>query len=325
MTELPPEARVQHHLIVGDGVIGRATAQALLARGQPVVLASRRPPAPGDGDVSRLSLDALDNTALRAAAKGASHLYLTLGLAYSASVWQRDWPRIMRHAIDAALANGAGLVWFDNLYAYGPLPLRVPMREDHPIDPPSRKGRVRAALLAMLREAGEQRGLRWLIARSADFYGPDVRLSILYSAAIERQLQGRTAFWLGDADARHSFTYTLDAGRALARLALDEAAWQQSWHLPTASPAPTPRELLMESARLLGAPPRVQRLPVALVRALGLAMPLLREVGEMLYQNQQDYVFSSEKFMARYPDFRVTPYREGLATMVASLRAPGPP
>ena len=73
MTELPPEARDQHHLIVGDGVIGRATAQALLARGQPVVLASRRPPAPGDGDVSRLSLDALDNTALRAAAKGASH------------------------------------------------------------------------------------------------------------------------------------------------------------------------------------------------------------------------------------------------------------
>ena len=314
-----------HHLIIGDGAIGRATALALRQDGQDVVLATRGSQPDGHDDVPHQALDALDGRALRAAAQGTSHLYLTLGLAYRSAVWERDWPRIMDHAIDAALAHDAGLIWFDNLYAYGPRPLKVPMREAHPIDPPSRKGRVRARLLELLRQAGAQRGLRWLVARSADFYGPHVRLSILYSAAIERQLQGRAAFWLGDPDARHSFTYTLDAGRALARLALDEAAWQQSWHLPTASPAPTPRELLMESARLLGAPPRVQRLPVALVRALGLAMPLLREVGEMLYQNQQDYVFSSEKFMARYPDFRVTPYREGLATMVASLRAPGPP
>lgn len=312
------------HLIVGDGVIGRATAQALRQLGQNVVLASRHPVTTDDVDMPQMALDALDGPALGAAAEGASHLYLTLGLAYRASVWERDWPRIMRHAIDAALAHGAGLIWFDNVYAYGPLPLRVPMREDHPIDPPSRKGRVRAALLTLLREAGEQRGLRWLIARSADFYGPEVRLSILYSAAIERQLQGRAAYWLGDPDARHSFTYTPDAGRALARLALDEGAWQQTWHLPTASPAPTPRELLAESARLLGAPAGVHRLPVALARALGLAVPLLREVGELLYQNQQDYVFSSEKFMACYPDFRVTPYDEGLAAMVASLHAPAP-
>ncbi len=307
------------HLIIGDGVIGRATAQALRARGQNVCLGSR---TPATNDRPHLRLDALDGATLQAAASGASHIHLTLGLPYRAAVWERDWPRIMQNAIDAALAHGAGLVWFDNIYAYGPLPLQVPMRENHPLVPPSRKGRVRAALLDMLRDAGDRHGLRWLVARSADFYGPDVRLSILYAAAIERQLQGRTAFWLGDPDARHSFTCTSDAGRALALLALDEGAWQQSWHLPTASPAPTPRELLAISARLLGAPTRVRRLPVALVRVLGLAVPLLREVGEMLYQNQQDYVFSSEKFMARYPDFRITPHDEGMAAMVASLRPP---
>lgn len=308
-----------HHLIIGDGAIGRATALALRQDGQDVVLASRGSQPAGHDDVPHQALDALDGRALRAAAQGTSHLYLTLGLAYRIGVWQRDWPRIMHNAIQAALASGARLLWFDNVYLYG-TPLQVPMRENHPIDPPSHKGRVRARLLAMLLEAEDRHGLRWLVARSADFYGPDVRLSILYAAAMERQLQRRAAWWLGDPDRRHSFTYVPDAGRALARLALDDGTWQQSWHLPTASPAPTPRELLMESARLLGAPPRVQRLPVALVRALGLAMPLLREVGEMLYQNQQDYVFSSEKFMARYPDFRITPYAEGLTAMIASLR-----
>ena len=319
MSPPAPPTRLRH-LIIGNGVIGRATAQALHALGQDVTLASRGPSAPADSNTPHLSLDALDGAALHAAARGVSHLYLTLGLPYRAATWERDWPSIMRHAIDAALAHDAGLVWFDNVYAYGPLPLHVPMREDHPIDPASRKGRVRAVLLDLLHEAGAQRGLRWLVARSADFYGPDVRLSILYSAAIERQLQGRAAFWLGDPDARHSFTYTPDAGRALARRALDDGAWQQSWHLPTASPAPTPRELLAASARLLGAPAQVRRLPIPLVRALGVFVPLLREVGEMLYQNQQDYVFSSEKFMARYPDFRITPYAEGLAAMVDSLR-----
>ncbi|HOB67575.1 NAD-dependent epimerase/dehydratase family protein [Ottowia sp.] len=317
----PPLTLCTHHLIVGDGVIGQATAQALRALSQPVTLASRHAPTRATAHVPHLVLDALDGAAMRAAATGVSHLYLTLGLPYRAAVWQRDWPRVMRNAIDAALAHGARLLWFDNVYAYGPLPLRVPMREDHPIDPPSCKGKVRAGLLTMLQQAGEREGLRWLVARSADFYGPDVRLSALYSAAIQRQLRCRVACWLGDPDTLHSFTYTPDAGRALARLALDDAAYQQSWHLPTAAPAPTPRELLTASARLLGAPTDVHALPLPLIHVLGLAVPLLREVSEMLYQNRQSYVFSSEKFMRRYPDFDVTPYAEGLRAMVESFRA----
>ncbi len=39
----------------------------------------------------------------------------------------------------------------------------------------------------------------------------------------------------------------------------------------------------------------------------------------MMYQTESDYVFSSDKFMARYPDFPVTPYDEGLKAMVESF------
>ena len=305
------------HLIIGDGVIGRATAQALRTHGQDVCLASRTPAA---NDLPHLRLDALDGAALHAAASGASHIHVTLGLPYRAAVWERDWPRIMQNAIDAALAHGAGLVWFDSVYAYGPLPLQVPMREDHPLAPPSRKGRVRKHLLRMLGAAGARQGLRWLVARSADFYGPGARLSLLYVAAIERQLQGRSAWWLANADRPHSFTYTPDAGRAMALLALAADTWQQSWHLPTASPAPTPRQLLAESARQLSLPPRLQVLPLPSLRLFCPFDGLLREVLPMLYQNRQDYVFDSSKFMARFPDFRITPYAQGLATMVEAFR-----
>lgn len=309
-----------HHVIVGDGVIGQGVADELARLGHQLTLASRSGCASASARHPHLRLDALDAHALREAARGATHLYLTLGLRYDARVWQRDWPRVMRNAIEAALAADAVLVFFDNVYAYGPLPLRVPMREDHPMQPPSRKGQVRAQLPALLAQAQQAQGLKWVIGRSADFYGPHVRQSPLFVAAIERQLRGKAAQWMGKPDARHSFTYVPDAARALVRLALDEGAWQRAWHLPTPVHAPTPRQLLMQSARLLQAPERIQTLPDALLCVLKLFVPALREYGEMLYQNRQDYVFSSQAFMARYPDFVVTPYEVGMARMVESLR-----
>lgn len=308
------------HLIVGAGPIGRMTAQALLASGARVTLASRSTPLP-ETTVPHVCLDARDGAALMQAAQGAGYIHLTLGLRYQSATWERDWPRIMNHAIAAATQNQAGLVWFDNVYAYGPAPLRVPMDEDHALHPPSRKGRVRAQLLQLLADAGQQRGLRWLVARSADFYGPGaMRQSMLYVLAMQRQVHGRAAWWLGDPDALHSFTYAPDAARAMVRLTLDAGAWLQAWHLPTAAPACSARELLALSAHLLEAPDTVRAVAPAWTRLGSLLVPALREVSEMLYQFRQDYVFSSARFQRRYPDFHITPYRDGIAATAAALR-----
>ena len=109
---------------------------------------------------AHIALDALDARAVHEAARAASHIHLTLGLPYRTRVWQRDWPRVMQATIDAALAHDAVLVFFDNVYAYGPLPLTVPMREDHPLQPPSCKGAVRASLGRLLARAQHERGLK---------------------------------------------------------------------------------------------------------------------------------------------------------------------
>lgn len=309
------------HLIVGDGVIGCAVADELARRGLPHALASRTPPAAQAHAAAHRQVDALDAAGLHAACAEASHVYLTLGLPYDTRVWQRDWPRVIENTLAAARAHGFRLVMFDNVYPYGPAPLQVPMREDHPQQPATRKGAVRKAIDDRLWRAVAEEGLRLVIARSADFYGPGVRNSLLYAAAIERQLQGKTAQWLGSPDRLHSYTYTLDAARGLVVLALDEGAYGQAWHLPTMAPAPTTRALLEQSARLLGAPGTVQVLPRPALALLQWFVPVLREVREMLYQNDGDYVFSSERFQRRYPDFRITPYAEGLEAMVRSLQA----
>lgn len=308
------------HLIVGDGAVGHAVAQELARRGLPHALASRSAPTAAPTATPHRCVDALDRQALLRASADASHVYITLGLPYDARVWQRDWPLVIENFIAAAREHGFTLVFFDNVYPYGPAPLRLPMDEDHPQQPGTRKGKVRKALDDRLLRAAREEGLRLVIARSADFYGPGVRNSMLYQAAIQRQLKGKAAQWLGHPDQPHSYTYTLDAARGLVRLALDEGALGQVWHLPTAEPAPSSRQLLEISARLLGAPTQVQAMPGWLLAGLKWFMPLLREVDEMLYQARDPYVFSSARFMQRYPDFQATPYEEGMKAMVDSLR-----
>jgi len=308
------------HLVVGDGVIGCAVADELARRGVPHALASRHaPPQPQRAGAHRI-VDALDAASLQEASADASHVYLTLGLPYDTQVWQRDWPKVIKNTLACARTQGFRLVMFDNVYPYGPPPLQVPMREDHPQHPVTNKGLVRKAIDDQLWRAVNEEGLKLVVARSADFYGPNVRNSMLYSAAIERQLQGKAAQWLGNPDRLHSYTYTLDAARGLVELALDEGAFGQVWHLPTMAPPPTTRALLEQSARLLGAPPTVNVMPRPLLALLQWFVPVLREVREMLYQNEDDYVFSSERFLQRYPHFRVTPYAEGIEAMVRSLQ-----
>jgi hypothetical protein len=72
------------------------------------------------------------------------------------------------------------------------------------------------------------------------------------------------------------------------------------------------------AAEALGVAPRVAVLPAWMMKTLGLVVPMMRELAEMLYQNDSDYVFDSSKFERRF-SFTPTPYAEGIR---ASIRAP---
>jgi hypothetical protein len=60
--------------------------------------------------------------------------------------------------------------------------------------------------------------------------------------------------------------------------------------------------------------------PGWIVRVAGLFSTTMREVGEMLYQNESDYVFDSTRFERRFT-FAPTPYEEGLRETVRQMRA----
>lgn len=52
-------------------------------------------------------------------------------------------------------------------------------------------------------------------------------------------------------------------------------------------------------------------LPLWMVRLIGLFVPIMREMPEMMYQYDRDYVFNSDKFENQF-GMHATPYPEGV-------------
>lgn len=304
----------RHTILGAGGVIARELTDALQAQGAHVRLASRRVQSAPAGTEHMLA-DLLDAGAVDRAVAGSDVVHLVAGLRYDTAVWQSEWPRVMAHAIEACLRHGARLAFFDNVYAYGQVD--GPMTEDTPFNPCSRKGEVRAAIAATLLDAMRHRGLTALIARSADFYGPGATNSLIESVVVARLRAGKTPQWVGRPDAVHTFTYTPDAGAALARLTLEPTAWGQTWHLPTSAEAMTGDRLVRLANELAGRPQRVQVAPRWLLRAMGWFVPILRENDEMMYQFEHDYRFDSRKIERAF-GLRATGYREGMQRTLAS-------
>ncbi|NTW42722.1 MAG: NAD-dependent epimerase/dehydratase family protein, partial [Cellulomonadaceae bacterium] len=276
-----------HVVLGGNGIIGRQTVRTLLADGHTPASVGRRA-STSEGAVSVIA-DLLDHTDVARALRGAQVAYLVAGLPYSSRVWAQQWPVVVGNTIDAALEHGTHLVYLDNVYAYG----RVdgPMTESTPINPCSRKGRVRAAALERLDEAAA-RGLAVTIGRSADFYGPGASTSVFNTFALDKIVAGKTATWLLDADQPHSLTYTPDIGRALAVLGTADLARGRTWHLPTA-PALTGRQYVQLAA---GLDARVAVMGSALLRVGALFNTAARETLEMRYQYTAPYVLDSTAF-----------------------------
>jgi nucleoside-diphosphate-sugar epimerase len=121
---------------------------------------------------------------------------------------------------------------------------------------------------------------------------------------------------MGSLNFQHSFTYTPDAAKATALLGNTSAAYNQVWHLPTASNPFTGKEWVHFIAREMGVKPKCQVAAKWMVRIIGLFVPVMREMPEMMYQYDRHYVFNSHKFEQRF-NFIPTPYLEGIKNIIA--------
>src|SRR5579872_3866395 len=309
-----------HTVLGAGGTIAEHLTGELITRGLPVRLVSRHPvPVLG---ATLLPADLTDPDQTLLAIDGSAVVYLCVGLPYDFRIWRRQWPRIIDNVIAACRSTGSKLIFFDNVYMYGRTD--EPMTEDTPYDPSSRKGDLRARLATQLMSEVRKGNITATIARAADFYGPAAdKTSIPNLLVFQRLAKGQKAQWLVNAHARHSFTYVPDAAKALAILAMDESAWNQVWHLPTASQPLTGAEFIDRAAASLHRAGRYTVLQKWMVRLGGLFDRTTAELYEMLYQYEFDYLFDSTKFETAY-SFQPTSYEEGIRTIGSQSIATGP-
>lgn len=216
-------------ILGANGVIGHELSRHLSAYTDRIRQVGRRPRRVHSTD-DLFTADLLDAKATADAVAGSSVAYLVAGLKYDHRVWQEQWPRVMRNAIDACKRHSTALVFFDNVYAYG----RVDgvMTEDTQYNPCSRKGEVRAHIATVFMDEVKRGELRGMIVRSADFYGPGAVLSLTHATVTQRLKADKTPQWVGNPKAIHTFTYTPDAGRTVATLGNTATAYGQIWHAP---------------------------------------------------------------------------------------------
>jgi len=298
-----------HTILGANGTIARELSKALSAQEPNIRQVSRHPLRVNQTDHTFFA-DLLDAKATAQAVAGSEVAYLVAGLKYDTAVWQEQWPRVMRNVIDACKRHRSRLVFFDNVYAYGLV--EGPMTEETPFNPTSKKGEVRAEIATMLLDEMRSANVEAMIVRSADFYGPDALQSLTYATVFSRLAAGKTPQWIGNPDTVHTFTYTPDAGKALAVLGRSQEAYGQTWHLPTSKEPLTGREFVRLACELAKRPDKMQVAPRWMLKLMGIFMPVLRENDEMMYQSENDYRFDSSKIESAYR-LKATPYRKGIA------------
>lgn len=300
-------------ILGAGGAIGTPLAKELKKYTDNIRLVARNPKQVNGTD-ELVAADLTVGEQVNRAVAGSEVVYLMAGLEYNRKVWQRDWPAVMSHVINACLQYNARLVFLDNVYMYAASEISH-MTETSVIAPPSVKGKVRAQLQEMLFTAIQQRGLKALIARSADFYGPSVKNSPLGIMVADEYRKGKKAFWQVDASKTHTFTYTPDAAKATALLGNTPDAYDQVWHLPTSSEKLTGRDFIEKVAAEMKVAPKYYIFSRGMMGLMGLFVPIVKELKEMAYQYDRDYVFNSSKFEQRF-GFTPTSYTEGIKSML---------
>lgn len=314
MSVLPVAPPAGTHLVVGAGEVGTATALLLAEAGVEVVVLSRRGAGPVHPRIRRVAGDASSVDALQAAAPDAVVVYNCVNPEYHR--WVEDWPPIADALLAYAERTGAVLATVSNLYGYGPVD--VPMTEDLPLAATGEKARVRTRMWLDAKAAHDAGRVRATEVRGSDYVCPGSQ-SMLGDRVVPRLLAGKSVQLLGDVDAPHSWTATIDVARTLITVAADPRGWGRAWHVPT-NPPRSGREAVADLCAAAGvAPVKVSSVPGPLIWGLGLVNPAIRELKETDYQRERPYVLDDSAARSTF-GLEPTPWPDVLADVVGHYR-----
>ncbi|GAB3940241.1 NAD(P)H-binding protein [Spirosoma harenae] len=312
-------------LVLGaTGSIGYAVTANILARQMPVtILVRNRAKAetlfPNQPTLTIVEGDVQDTNLLNQLSVGTDFIFH--GINYPYNKWFGHMDTATQKIIDAAAQSRSTIVFPGNVYNFGNA--KEPIREETRLNPTlpqpcTRKGQLRVEIEAMMEYAAKAGRCRVINVRLPDFWGPNV-LNEGVKPIFVNALKGQAMPWLLTADIPHQSVYTKDAAELIVRL------MQRAWTLGAQSPdnayetwnyggttVSTMRAWFQQITALTGHPLKIKLYSRFVISLLGLFVPVLREVKEMLYLYENTVLLDDEKLLSTFPDFRPTPMKQAL-------------
>jgi nucleoside-diphosphate-sugar epimerase len=240
--------------------------------------------------------------------------------------WQFELhPQLMKKTLDAAIAAGVKkLLLIGTVYPFGKpqtgpfgKPQTERVREDHPREPHTYKGRMRKEQEDLVLAAHASGKIQTAILRLPDFYGPGVDKSFLWSA-FQAAKTGKRAQLVGPIDTPHEFVYLPDAGITVERLIAESRAWGSAWNLGGAG-VTSAQAMADEIFAQAGRKPKYMVAGKTMLRIFGLFNPMVRELVEMHYLQTSPVILDDTRLKNLLGDLPKTPYKEGIRQTLASI------
>lgn len=304
-------------LVLGaGGSFGRAAASALLAHGWTVRALSRRPVS--DPRLQWTQGDASDAATVTRAATGAQ-VIVQAANPPGYRGWGKLLPVLLDAAISAARATGARLVQPASVYNFDPA-LTPVIAETSPQRPRTAKGRIRMAMEQQL-QAASQQGVKVLILRAGDFFGPPPANGWLAGGLVKPGAPSRQVAYPGPRQLGHAWAYLPDLGETVARL-LDRSERLGDFETFHFGGHWLERGVEMaEAVRRASGRPRlpIRPFPWLMVRALSPVSETFRGLVEMSYLWREPLRLDNSRLVAFLGEEPHTPLDEAVRASLQGL------
>jgi len=275
-------------LVLGaNGRFGCAAAQAFAVAGWTVLAQVRGQPSPLLPAAAVVLRAALDDTAAVVAAADIHRIHV---IVHAINPRYTRWEDEALPALEAGLAlarrSGALFMLPGNVYNFGET-MPAFLDEAVPQRPTTRKGEIRRRMEARIAERAKSEGFPACVIRAGDFFGAG--RGNWFDAAIVKSLRAGKLVYPGPLDRPHAWAYLPDLARAFVKVAGQArhpsfATWHFEGHTLTGAALLDAVEAV---AAQMGLAPhsgfRRGGMPWTLIGAVGLVVPLWRELARMSY------------------------------------------
>jgi nucleoside-diphosphate-sugar epimerase len=239
-----------------------------------------------------------------------------------------EWDPALLEIADAVIAairtSGATQLFPGNLYNFGWTASET-IDETTAQRPTTRKGAIRVEVERRFREAADGRGLRTIVLRAGDYFGPGSSGSWFDRVLAGKAGRGRMIY-PGRPDVPHAWAYLPDYCLALEALARERGAFASFETFHFTGHTVTGNEMRAAFEQVLGRDLTVGKLPWRLMRLAGPIVGQWRELSELAYLWHIPHRLDGTKLEMALGPLPQTPLAGAVASALADLGiAPPPP